>query len=90
MVSLFDLKQACERVERKANEYDCAIDWSRHAVMAIVDEYGDLFTFQSDKVSKTERFDNYNRGRFVEEEFNFRIPPQVVESFRSEFATLVP
>lgn len=89
-VSLLDLKRTCECVEKTANENDCAIDWSRHAVMAILDEYGDLFTFESDKVSKTARFDSYNKGRFVEEEFNFRIPPQVIESFKSKFASLAP
>lgn len=85
VVRLIDLRRASEFLESTANKYDCAIDWSRHSVMAITGEYGDLFVFEDDKVRKTQKFDEYNKLQFVEEEFNFRIPPIVIESLRQSF-----
>lgn len=85
VVRLIDLRKACERSESTANENDCAIDWSRHSVMAITGEYGDLFVFEDDKVRKTQKFDEYKKFCFVEDEFNFRIPQVVIDSLRSAF-----
>lgn len=84
-VQLRELRRVCESAEKTANDNDCVIDWSRYAVMAISDEYGDLFIIQDGKVRKTKRFEEYARAEFVENEFNYCIPSPVIESLRTGF-----
>lgn len=85
-VQLRELRRVCESAEKTANDNDCVIDWSRYAVMAISDEYGDLFIIQDGEVRKTKRFQEFVSANFVEDEFNYSIPPSVLDSLKAEFS----
>jgi len=88
-VPLRELRRVCESAEKTVNENDCVIDWSRYAVMSISDEYGDLFIIQDGSVRKTRRFQEFVSANFVEDEFNYGIPPSVIASLKAEFSECV-
>jgi len=81
-VKLRELRRVCESAEKTAVKHDCILDWSRHAVMAISDKYGNLFTLHDETVSKTSLFDAYMAAGYLDGEFNFNVPPEVISSLR--------
>ncbi len=82
-VQLHELRVVCEHVEKMAIKYDCVLDWSRHAVMAISDKYGNLFTLHDEAVSKTSLFDAYMAAGYLDGEFNFNVPSEVISSLQA-------
>ena len=81
--SLNEVREVSIRLERELNKLKVTVNWNKPSVLEAFDLYDDIFKLSAGEVLKTNRFDYETLNNFINEEFNFRLSPEVLKTMRT-------